>query len=68
MKEHRDNKGKPGTFAGRYFCYNLIYYERHSHINHAIEREDELKLMNRKEKEELIKTINPKMLFLNIYG
>jgi putative endonuclease len=68
MKEHRDNKGKPETFAGRYYCYNLVYYERHPQVNHAIEREDEVKLMNRKEKEELIKSINPKMSFLNIYS
>jgi putative endonuclease len=67
MKEHRDSKGKPKTFAGRYYCYNLVYYERHSHVNDAIDREDALKLMSRKDKEELIRSFNPKMLFLNIY-
>lgn len=30
--EHRQNKGKPETFAGRYYCYNLIYYERHTNL------------------------------------
>ncbi|WP_210489524.1 GIY-YIG nuclease family protein [Rufibacter aurantiacus] len=64
--EHRDNRGKPETFAGRYYCYKLLYYERHTHVQHPIEREKEVKLMSREEKEALIKTINPKMLFLKI--
>ena len=68
LEEHRQNKGKPETFAGRYYCYNLMYYERHTQVQHAIEREKEIKLMNRKVKEELIKTINPKINVLTIYG
>ncbi|MBC3540482.1 GIY-YIG nuclease family protein [Rufibacter sediminis] len=64
--EHRENRGKPETFAGRYYCYKLLYYERHSFVQHAIDRETELKLMGREEKVALIKTINPKMLFLKI--
>lgn len=68
LQEHRENKGRPEAFAGKYYCYNLIYYERHTRVQHAIEREEEIKLMNRQEKEELIKAINPKMNVLNIYG
>ncbi|RDC66330.1 GIY-YIG nuclease family protein [Adhaeribacter pallidiroseus] len=68
LQEHRENKGKLETFAGKYYCYNLIYYERHTRVQHAIEREEEIKLMNRQEKEALIKSINPKMNMLNIYG
>lgn len=68
LYEHRQNKGKSETFAGRYYCYNLVFYERHTNVNHAIEREKEIKLINRAEKEKLIRTINPKMNFLNIYG
>ncbi len=41
------NCGNPSTFAGRYFCYNLIYFERHSQIIHAIEREKEIKKWSR---------------------
>lgn len=67
LAEHRGNKGKPETFAGKFYCYNLIYYERFSDINHAIEREKEIKLMSRITKEELIKTLNPKMHFLNVF-
>lgn len=47
LEEHRTNKGKPETFAGRYYCYNLVYYERFGHIQQAIEREKEVKLMSR---------------------
>jgi putative endonuclease len=68
LLEHRANKGKPETFAGKYYCYNLIYYERHTQVQHAIDREKEIKLMNRQEKEELIKSINPKINVLNIYS
>ncbi|MDB5263971.1 MAG: endonuclease [Adhaeribacter sp.] len=66
LEEHRENKGKSETFAGKYYCYNLVYYERLSSINHAIAREKEIKLMNREEKEKLIKVDNPKLLFLKI--
>ncbi|GGK84312.1 GIY-YIG nuclease family protein [Rufibacter glacialis] len=64
--EHRENRGKPETFAGRYYCYKLLYYERFTYVQHAIEREKELKLMIREEKITLIKSLNPKMLFLKI--
>lgn len=67
LQEHRENKGDPNSFAGKYYCYNLVYYERHKNINHAIEREKEIKLMNRAAKEELIKDLNPKMHFLNVF-
>jgi len=64
--EHRENRGKPETFAGRYYCYKLLYYERFTYVQHAIDSEKEIKLMSRDEKAALIKTINPKMLFLII--
>jgi putative endonuclease len=43
LYEHKENKGDKKTFAGKYYCYNLVYYERFSHIEHAIEREKEIK-------------------------
>jgi putative endonuclease len=61
LAEHRSNKGKPETFAGRYFCYNLVYYETFADIGAAIRRQKEIKLMNRKAKEDLIKTSNPRL-------
>jgi putative endonuclease len=64
IKEHQSNKGKKETFAGRYYCYKLIYFEHHDDINIAIEREKEIKDLSREKKIELIKRMNPKMNFL----
>ena len=63
--EHTENKGKPQTFAGKYYCHNLVYYEHFTHIEYAIEREKEIKKWNRKKKEALIATLNPQWVFLN---
>jgi len=68
LAQHRQNKGKPETFAGKYYCYKLVYYERHSQVNHAIEREKEIKLMSKEVKELLIKNENPYLLELKITG
>ncbi len=38
IQQHFENRGKPVTFAGKYFCYKLIYYERFSDVIMAIER------------------------------
>jgi putative endonuclease len=66
VAEHRENKGDKKTFAGRYYCYNLIYYEHYPDIKQAIQREKEIKNMSRKKKEELIATMNPKWNFLRV--
>lgn len=63
--EHQDNKGKTNTFAGRYYCYKLLYFEHFSDINHAIEREKQIKRWSRKKKENLINTTNPNWNSLN---
>ena len=63
--EHWINKGNPKTFAGKYYCYNLIYYEDFKYINNAIAREKEIKGWRRQKKLDLIKTMNPDWTFLN---
>ncbi len=63
--EHQENKGKPKTFAGRYYCYKLIYVEHFYDITHAIEREKQLKKWSRKKKENLLSGENPNWDFLN---
>ncbi len=63
IPQHKANRGKPKTHAGRYFCYNLIYFERYQLVNHAIERENELKKWSRKKKEALIATAKPRWDF-----
>ena len=65
LQQHFDNSGKKKTFAGRYFCYNLIYWKQFNHINQAIEREKEIKKWRREKKELLINSFNPKWRFLN---
>ena len=38
LQQHQKNKGKPETFAGRYYCYNLIYYEAYKTPMEATEK------------------------------
>jgi putative endonuclease len=65
LYEHTENKGNPKTFAGKYFCYNLVYFEHFTHINYAIEREKQLKKLRREKKDTLIDSFNPGWKFLN---
>jgi putative endonuclease len=65
LYEHTENKGNPKTFAGKYFCYNLVYFEHFTHINYAIDREKQLKKLRREKKDALIDSINPEWRFLN---
>jgi putative endonuclease len=65
LYEHWANRGKFESFAGRYFCYNLICYEEFIDINEAIAREKQIKSWKRKGKLDLIKTKNPQWVFLN---
>ena len=65
IAEHYFNKGIRKTFAGKFYCYNLIYYEEFQYINDAIAREKELKGWSRPKKVALIKTKNPDWTFLN---
>ena len=65
MRQHFENSGNKASFAGRYYCYNLLYYERFDSPTHAIEREKQLKNWSRGKKEALIKKWNPLLKFLN---
>lgn len=66
MEEHKsDAFGEKKTFAGKYCCFNLSYYEYFFQIEEAIDREKEIKLLKRKKKEELINFFNPHWRFLN---
>lgn len=66
LQEHLNERGKFRTFAGRYFCYKLVYYEVFDSETDAIMREKQIKKMLRHEKIELIKTKNPKLHFYKI--
>ena len=64
LKEHYESRG--GTsFAGKHYCYNLVYFEEFSDIRKAIAREKQLKGWTRKKKNWLIEMKNPKWLFYN---
>lgn len=63
--EHQENKGNAKTFAGKYYCYNLVYFEHFQQIEHAIDREKQLKKWSRAKKEQLINSTNPKWHILN---
>ena len=67
LEQHYENRGSKKTFAGRYYCYKLIYYERFEEIASAIEREKEIKDFSRAKKEALICEQNPKWNFLDVF-
>jgi putative endonuclease len=50
LREHYFNRGNEKTFAGKYYCYNLIYNEEYQYVNDAIKREKELNGWDRKKK------------------
>ena len=58
MHQHR-TKSEPKSFASRYNCYKLVYFETFSFIAEAIDREKQLKGWIRKKKEHLINSMNP---------
>ena len=66
LLEHNSNpaNGKI-SFTVKYNCFYLIYFEHFSNINHAIEREKQIKGWSRKKKEDLINSLNPEWKFLN---
>jgi putative endonuclease len=66
LKEHQAKKN-PKSFSARYNLEFLIYYEHFGWIQEAIAREKEIKDWRRELKLELIKTINPELLFLNAH-
>jgi len=59
------NRGDPKIFAGRYYCYNLIYFEEFQYVYDAIAREKEIKGWRKEKKLKLINTKNPDWFFLN---
>ena len=66
LQQHKDNiANKTVTFASKYRVCYLLYFEKYTWIQEAIAREKEIKKLRRKEKEELIATINPDFAFLD---
>jgi len=67
LREHYAKRGKQDSFTGKYYCYNLVYYEWHQYVRNAIGREKEIKNLLREKKEVMITEINPEWKFLNVY-
>lgn len=63
--EHYLNRGKSDTYAGKYFCYILLFYEAFKYVNDAIAYEKELKKWRREKKLKLITGFNPDFKALN---
>ena len=59
-----DSQNAKKSFAGKYNCYYLLYYEKFEDINLAILREKELKGWRRDKKDKLITDFNPNWDFL----
>lgn len=66
MDEHFKAKGNPSSFASKYYCFKLLYYETYDTAIDAIRREKEIKDLSRELKIELIKLKNPRLDFLVI--
>jgi putative endonuclease len=60
-----DSQNFKKSFAGKYNCYYLLYYEGFEDINLAINREKEIKKWRREKKDKLISDFNPDWNFLN---
>lgn len=65
LNEHVLNAGNPSTFAGKYYCHILVYFERFKFVEHAIEKEKQLKKWSRSKKDALINDFNPEWRSLN---
>ena len=57
--EHK-HKLDPNSFTAKYDVHRLVYYETTSDVRTAIEREKQLKGWNRKRKNKLVETMNPR--------
>jgi len=63
--QHINNKGSDKSFAGKYLCTDIVYYEIYQYVKEAITREKQIKKWNRKKKDELIKRMNPTLTSFN---
>ena len=57
--EHK-NSLDPNSFTTRYHVHKLVYYEYTTDVKSAIEREKQIKTWNRKRKNKLVESKNPK--------
>jgi putative endonuclease len=66
LSEHKkESETARKSFAGRYNCIYLVYFEHHGYILNAIGREKQIKGWLRSKKIALIEEFNPSWKFLN---
>jgi putative endonuclease len=65
LYEHYFGTDAKDNFTTKYKCYYLVWFERYQYVNHAIEREKEIKGWLRSKKIKLIEEENPEWRFLN---
>ncbi|RZL50256.1 MAG: GIY-YIG nuclease family protein [Pedobacter sp.] len=65
LKQHFENTENKFAFTKKYNCFYLIFFERHQFVDHAIDREKEIKGWTRIKKIALIENENPTWRFLN---
>ncbi len=65
LTEHYLNSSGYKTFAGKYNCYWLLYYEEAGSMFEARQRESQIKKWRREKKIDLIESLNPEWKFLN---
>ncbi|WP_026935474.1 GIY-YIG nuclease family protein [Christiangramia echinicola] len=63
-QHYRDSVHSKLSFAGKYNCYHLIYFEKFNNASEAIIREKTIKKWRREKKLNLIGDFNPEWQFL----
>jgi len=63
--EHYLGTDQKESFTSKYKCFYLVWFERYQYVNHAIEREKEIKGWLRAKKIKLIEEENSNWRFLN---
>jgi putative endonuclease len=65
IAQHYTSKGSKDSFASKYYCYHLLYYDTFATSYEAIQAEKYIKGKSRSKKFEIIKSMNPSLAFLN---
>ena len=66
--QHKDDsENEKKSFAGKYNCIYLLYYEEFQWVQDAIAREKQLKGWTKAKKLELIQIENPKLAFIDFF-
>ena len=64
LYEHRNNLD-PKSFTAQYHIHKLVYYEEVLDPYNAVTREKQIKSWNRKRKNRLVESVNPKWMDLS---